>query len=41
MHSHHNARFTQRGPLRLVIQHLEEGRSLSELAAENGISSDL
>jgi len=38
MHSHPNARLTQRGRLRLVIQHLEEGRSLSELAAENGIS---
>jgi transposase len=34
MHSHPNARLTQRGRLRLVIQHLEEGRSLSELAAE-------
>jgi len=38
MHSHTNARLTQRGRLRLVIQHLEGGRSLSELAAENGIS---
>ncbi|MFN9871976.1 MAG: helix-turn-helix domain-containing protein, partial [Cyanobacteriota bacterium] len=38
MHSHPNARLTQRGRLRLVIQYLEEGRSLSELAAENGIS---
>jgi len=38
MHSHPNARLTQRGRLQLVIQHLEEGRSLSELTAENGIS---
>jgi transposase len=38
MHSHPNARSTQRGHLRLVIQYLEEGRSLSELAAEAGIS---
>jgi transposase len=38
MHSHPNARFTQRGRLRLVIQHLEHGRSLREMAAENGIS---
>ncbi len=38
MHSHPNARLTQRGRLRLVIQHLEHGRSLAELAAENGIS---
>ena len=38
MHGHPNARLAQRGRLRLVIQHLEEGRSLSELAAENGIS---
>jgi len=38
MHSHPTARLTQRGRLRLVIQNLEEGRSLSELAAENRIS---
>ena len=38
MHSHPNARLTQRGRLRLVTQHLEHGRSLAELAAENGIS---
>lgn len=38
MHSHPNARLTQRERLRLVIQHLREGRSLSELSAENGIS---
>ena len=36
MHSHPNARLTQRERLRLVIQHLRAGRSLSELAAENG-----
>ena len=38
MHSHPNARLTQRGRLRLVNQHLEHGRSLAELTAENGIS---
>lgn len=38
MHSHPNALLTQKGRLRLVTQHLEHGRSLSELAAENGIS---
>ena len=38
MHSHPNARLTHRGRLRLVTQHLEHGRSLAELAAENGIS---
>jgi hypothetical protein len=38
MHSHPNARLTQRGRLRLVIQQLEHGRSLAELTAENGIS---
>ncbi len=38
MHSHPNARLTQRGRLRLVRQHLDNGRSLSELASENGIS---
>ena len=34
----HVTRLTQKGRLRLVTQHLEHGRSLSELAAENGIS---
>lgn len=38
MYSHPNARLTQRGRLRLVIQHMEGGRNLAELAAENGIS---
>ena len=38
MHSHLNARLTQKGRLRLVSQHLEQGRSLAELAAESGIS---
>lgn len=38
MHRHPNARLTQKGRLRLVTQHLEHGRSLRELAAENGIS---
>jgi transposase len=38
MHSHPNARLTQKGRLRLVTQHLEHGRSLAALAAENGIS---
>ena len=38
MHSHPNARLTQRGRLRLVTQHLEHGRSLAELSAEAGIS---
>jgi hypothetical protein len=38
MHSNPNDRLTQRGRHRLLIQHLEEGRSLSELAAENEIS---
>ena len=38
MHSHPNARLTQKGRLRLVTQHLEYGRSLAELAVENGVS---
>jgi len=38
MHTHPNARLTQKGRLRLVIQHLENGRSLKELAAEIVIS---
>jgi len=38
MDSHPNARLTQKGRHRLVIQHLEHGCSLKELAAENGTS---
>ena len=38
MHSHPNARLTQRGRLRLICQHLDQGRSLPELAADVGIS---
>ncbi len=38
MRSHPNMRLTQRGRRRLVIQHVQEGRPLAELAAENGIS---
>jgi hypothetical protein len=38
MHSHPNARLTQRGRLSLLNQYLENGRSLAELAAEIGIS---
>jgi transposase len=38
MHTHANARLTQRGRLRLVSQHLHENRALPELAAEAGIS---
>jgi len=38
MHSDPNARLTQTGRLRLVTQHLELGRSLTELAGESGIS---
>ena len=38
MHSYPNARLTQKGRLRLVTQRLDHGRSLAELAAENGIS---
>ena len=38
MRSHPDARLNQKGRLRLVTQHLEHGRSLKELAAENGIS---
>jgi transposase InsO family protein len=38
MHRHPNARLTQKGRLRLMTQHLDHGRSLAELAAENGIS---
>jgi hypothetical protein len=36
MDSHPNARLTQRGRHRLVIQHLEQDRTLAELAAETG-----
>ncbi len=38
MHSHPNACLTQYGRLRLVSQHPEKGSSLTELAAENGLS---
>jgi len=38
MQSHPNARLTQTGRRRLVTQHLEQGRSLKELAGANGIS---
>jgi len=37
MHSHPNARLTQKGRLRLVTQHLEHGRSLKKPAAEKDI----
>ena len=36
MRGHPKARLTKRGRLRLVTQHFEHGRSLSELATENG-----
>jgi len=38
MHSHLNARLTQKGRLRLLTQHLLHHRPLAELAAEAGIS---
>jgi transposase InsO family protein len=38
MHTHANARLTQKGRLRLVSQHLNDHRPLAELAAETGIS---
>jgi len=38
MHSHPNARLTQWGRSSLSNQHLEHGRTLAELAAENEIS---
>ena len=38
MHSHPNARLTQRGRLRLICQHLDQGRSPPELAVDAGIS---
>ena len=41
MDSHPNPRLTQRGRLRLVTLHLDHGRSLAELAAENGIAFKL
>ena len=37
MHTHANARLTQRGRLRLVSQHLNGHRPLAELAKESGI----
>jgi hypothetical protein len=39
MHSHPNAPLTQRGRHRLVIQHIEEGRSLAELAAKAAVKA--
>lgn len=38
MHTHANARLTQRGRLRLVSQHLNDHRPLADLAKESGIS---
>ena len=38
MHTHANARLTQKGRLRLIFQHLNDHRHLAELAAEEGIS---
>ena len=38
MHSHPNARLTQKSRLRLINQHLQDRRPLAELAAEAGIS---
>jgi hypothetical protein len=38
MHSHPNARLTQKGRLRLINQHLLHHRPLAELASEAGIS---
>ena len=38
MHTHPNARLTPIGRERLIRQHLEEGRSLAQLAADHGIS---
>ena len=38
MHTHANARLTQKGRLRLIFQHLNDHRPLAELAAEAGIS---
>jgi transposase len=38
MHSHPNARLTQKNRLRLINKHLQDRRPLAELAAEAGIS---
>jgi hypothetical protein len=38
MHTHANARLTQRGRPRLVSGHLNDDRPLAELARESGIS---
>ena len=38
MHTHANARLTQRGRLRLVCQHLNRHGYLAELSADAGIS---
>jgi transposase len=38
MHTHPNARLTPFGRERLIQQHLEEGRSLAQLATDHGIS---
>jgi transposase-like protein len=38
MHTHPNARLTPIGRERLIRQHLDEGRSLAQLAGEHGIS---
>jgi len=38
MHTHANARLTQKGRLRLIFGHLNDHRPLAELAAEAGIS---
>ena len=38
MHTYANVRQTQKGRLRLIFQHLNDHRSLAELAAEAGIS---
>ena len=38
MHTHPNARLTPIGRERLIRQHLDEGRSLTQLAIEHGIS---
>ena len=38
MHTHPNARLTPIGRERLIRQHLDEGRSLVQLAGEHGIS---
>ncbi|MCP9796125.1 helix-turn-helix domain-containing protein [Cyanobium sp. Lug-B] len=38
MHTHPNARLTQIGRERLIRQHLDEGRSLAQLAADHGIN---